>query len=143
MIDDRGPKQRRPTVAVSFSDLEALGFKLYVEEYIKTKPDGSEATACKIVKVTKGDKEFPRHMMMEFLRVFGINTEERVWVTPRRKHRCLSQKTPVYNWRYQGFERDDDTWLRSGRASMDIIMWSSNMKDMQEQADKLSNGGDD
>lgn len=142
MIDDTRGKQPRPVLSVSFTDLEALGFQIYTQVFEKEKPDGSQQLAVKIIKVEKDGKIFPRHMMMEFLRVFGLETEERVWVRPKKLHRCLSQKEPTVNFAYQAYERLDKSWLQSGRASTAAILFSSNMKDMSEVAENMKNGGD-
>ena len=142
MIDDTKGKQPRPVLSVSFTDLEALGFQIFTQVFEKEKPDKTIQQAVKIVKVEKDGKVFPRHMMMEFLRVFGLETEERVWVRPKKVHRCLSQKEPTVNFAYQAYERLDKTWLQSGRASTAAILFSSNMKDMSEVAENMRNGGD-
>lgn len=143
MIDDRGGKQRMPCCHVSFTDLRAIGFELFVQEFDKEKPNGEIHRAVKVLKVLKNNKVFPRDHMMELLRVMGIDVEHTVWVEPKRTHRCLSQKDPTFDYRYGGRERTDKEYLQSGRASMSAIMFASNMKDMQEQAEKLSNGGED
>ena len=142
MIDDTKPKQRRPTVSVSFHDLEQIGIHVEVQEFPKTKPSGEITTAVKVIKVTKDGKNFPKSYMMELLRVLGIDISERVWVRPKTRHRALTSKTPVYDYRYEGYERQDSEHLNSGRASHEVQMFASNMKDMHEVTDRMSRGGD-
>jgi len=143
MIDDTKPVQRRPVSYLSMHDLRTLGFDIYLQEFPKEKPDGETVTAVRVVKVMKDGKTFPKHMMLEFLKVFGIDIDERVWVTPKKMHRCLSQKEPVYDYRYMGMERSDKVWLTSGRASTEVIMWTSNMVDMSRVVDDMKHGGGD
>jgi len=141
LIDDT-KKNRRPIQYVSFYDLENLGFDVYVQEFNKQKPDGSQDTAVKVVKVTKEGGEFSKQDMKDFLYILGIDTyDSTFWVTPKKKHRALSSEQPVYHYRYMGYERKDEQWLKSGRASQEAIMYASNMPDMSEQAHKMRHGG--
>jgi len=143
LIDDT-KKNRRPVQTISFHDLESVGFEIFVQEFTKEKPDGSLQTAVKVVKVLKGGVDFDKEDMKELLYIMGIDTHgSNFWVTPKKKHRALSQSTPVYNYRYMGYERVDKEYIKSGRASHEAIMYASSMRDMQEHAEKLQNGGDD
>ena len=146
MIDDTKPRQRKPTKYVSFTDLEKLGFQIYVQEFDKVKENGEVHTAVKIVKVLKDGAVFGKADMQELLHVLGINTLDegaKYWCCPKRRHRCLSEKEPVYHYRLMGYERLDDTYLRSGRASLEAVMWNSGMSDMQEVTDRMKTGGDE
>ena len=146
MIDDRGGKKSKPVAWVSVVDMEALGFEFVFQELEKTKDSGEVVTAIKILSVKKDGKPFPKNYTAEFLHVLGLDTlgeGKRWWVCPKKRHRCLSQKEPVYDYRIMSYERSDKSYLQSGRASLDIQLWTSNVSDMQDQADKLSNGGDD
>lgn len=143
MIDDTRGKQRRPTVSVSFHDLAQIGITVDVQEFPKTKPDGQVTTAVKVLRVTKDGKNFPKSYMMEMLRVLGVDISEKIWVRPKTKHRALTSQTPVYDYRYEGYERTDKEHLSSGRASMEAQMFASNMKDMSEVAENLKQGGGD
>ena len=146
MIDDRGGKQTRPVLSISFVDLEALGFSIQTQEFLKPKSGGDVKTAVKILEVTKDGKPFPRSYFKEFLHVLGIETLEensKYWVVERKRHRCLTQKDPVYHYRVMGYERLDETHRQSGRCSHEAYMFASNFSDMNEQASKLANGGDD
>jgi len=140
LIDDTKPKQRKPVKFVSFHDLRQLGFEIFVRTYEKEKPSGGTQTAVRVLKVLKDGKEFPRAHTMELLRVLGLDIEGTVWVTDKKTHRCLSQKEPVYDYRYCAYERQDSEYLSSGRASMEAIMWSSNMEDFSEEAERLKGG---
>jgi len=142
LIDDT-KKNRRPTAYISFEDLEALGFEIFVQEFTKEKPDGSHQTAVKVVRVLKRGVVFPKNDMKELLYIMGIDTHNsNFWVTPKKKHRALSKSEPVYNYRYMGYERTDKEYIKSGRASHEAIMFSSSMSDMQEHAEKLQSGGE-
>lgn len=148
MIDDTNPK--RPIESVSFHDLESLGLTVYVQEFEKEKPDGASAIAVKVIKVTKDvegvKKEITKEGMQHLLYTLGIETYDpslRWWVCPKKKHRCLSTKEPVYHYRYQGYSRLDDDYLKSGRASREAIEYGSCMADMTDHLDQLRKGGDD
>lgn len=143
MIDDRNGKQRRPTVSVSLFDLSQIGIHVEIQEFPKTKPNGEVATACKVIRVTKDGKNFPKSYMMELLKVLGVDVSERVWIRPKTRHRALTSQEPVYDYRYEGYERTDKEHLSSGRASMEAQMFASNMKDMSEVAENLKQGGGD
>lgn len=138
--------QRRPTQYVSFHDLKSLGFEIIVKEFDKEKPNGSIATAVKIISVKKDGVRFDKEDMKELLNALGIDTQSngaKFWVTPKKLHKCLTEgKKPVYDYRYMGYERTDKTWVNSGRASIEAVMYSSNMKDMNEQFNTLSKGGE-
>lgn len=142
MIDDRGGKQRLPVAHVSFHDLRQLGFEIAVQCFMKEKPDGSIQEAVKVLNVTRHGKNFPKSHMYELLRVMGLDTETRVWVESKRKHRCLSQREPVYDFRYAAKERTDAEYLQSGRASMEAIMWSSKLGGMEDEMENMRNGGE-
>ena len=145
MIDDRGGKKSKPVAWVSVVDMEALGFQFIFEEMPKTKKDGEIVTAVKILSVTKENKPFPKSYMAEFLYVLGLDTlgeGKRWWVCPKKRHRCLSQREPVYSYRIMSYERSDAGYLQSGRASLDIQLWTSNMKDFDKVSEDLRNGGD-
>jgi hypothetical protein len=141
--------QKRPIQSVSFHDLASMGITVYTQEFEKEKPDGRVATAVKVVKVTKEENntevEVSKDYIQQLLYILGIETYDqslRWWVSPKRKHRCLSTQSPVYDYRYQGYERTDKQWLISGRASQDAIMYSSRMSDMSSVTNQLENGGD-
>ncbi|NIQ08007.1 MAG: hypothetical protein GWO20_20525, partial [Candidatus Korarchaeota archaeon] len=109
----------------------------------KEKPNGQITTAVKVLRVTKNGKNFPKSYMMELLRVLGVDTSERIWVRPKTRHRPLMSQTPVYDYRYEGYERTDREHIESGRASIEAQMFSSNMKDMSDVAESLKQGGGD
>lgn len=145
MIDDTKPRQRRPVNHISFVDLRALGFEILVQEFEKEKPNGTVDTAVKIVRVLKDGKVFEKQDMKEFLHPLGLDTRGengKYWVRPKERHRCLTQKEPVFDYRIQAYERLDKEYIRSGRASMDAILFSSNMSDMSEIGDRMAKGGD-
>jgi len=152
MIHDDKPnfQRKRPVKSVSFADLEIIGIKVLVTEYEKVKPGGKVDTAVKVVKVTKTidgkDYEVDRDFMRDTLWHLGIDTYDpkiRYWVTKKTKHRTIfGDNTPVYTWRFQGYERCDDEYFRSGRASEEAIMFSSNFEDMGEIAHQMKNGGE-
>lgn len=140
--------QRRPTQSVSFHDLASMGITVYVQEFNKEKPDGRTATAVKVIKVTKEENnkevEVSKDYIQQLLYILGIETSDpnlRWWVSPKRKHRCLTSNQPVFTWRYMGYERTDKDYLLSGRASQEAIMYSSNMTDMDSFSNELENGG--
>ncbi len=140
---------KRPVAFVSFEDLRHIGFHVFVKEFDKEKPGGQVVTAVKVVKVEReaadGTRsQLPRHAMMELLYSLGIDTRDpslHVWVTPKKRHRCLHKKDPVYDYRYSGYERVDDIYLRSGRASKEAIMYDSNFSDIDDETYKMENGG--
>ena len=141
--------QKRPIQSVSFHDLKALGITVYVQEFEKEKPDGRIATAVKVVKVVKdvnGEQvEVSKDYIQQLLYVLGIETYDqslRWWVSPKRKHRCLSTKEPVVDFRYQGYCRLDETFLTSGRAPREAIEYKSVMKDMSQHLNEMRNGGE-
>lgn len=152
MIHDDKPvhKKKRPIESVSFADLETIGIKVYVTEHDKVKPGGKVDKAVKVVKVTKSfegkDYEVDRDFMRDTLWHLGIDTYDptiRYWVTKKTKHRTLfGGNEPVYTWRFQGYERCDEEYLRSGRASEEAITFSSNMEDMGDVVHQMKNGGE-
>lgn len=143
-------KEKRPVLSISFSDLRRLGFEVEVEEFEKKIPakddEGNSTTinkqSVKVNKVTRYGKLIPKHDMIEFLWLLGIDTkEQRFWVRPKQTHRPLLRKNPVEDYRYMGYERIDTEWIQSGRASDDVMAFSSNMEDMAEELRKLRCGG--
>jgi len=143
MIDDRNGKPKFPCAHVSFRDLKAIGIDIQTETFEKTKPDGTTALAVKIVKVTKQGSSFPKSHMLELLWIMGIDSTEKIWVEAPKLHRCLSQKEPVSDFRYGGKERTDRDFLSSGRASMVAHVWASKMGGIEDELEKLRNGGSD
>ena len=143
---------RRPIKSVSFADLKEIGIDVYVTEFEKTKPDGSIATAVKVVRVTKTTQEgkvidVNKDFMENLLYTLGIDTYDpslRWWVSPKKHHRTLSHgPSIVYDYRYQGYERIDEVWKKSGRASEEAIMYDSKMSDMDDVIYKMKRGGDE
>ena len=142
VIDDtKGSKPRFPCAHVSFRDLKSIGIDIQTEVFDKKKPDGTIASAVKVVKATKQGLNFPKSHMMELLWVLGIDTTEKIWVEPPKLHRCLSQKDPVVDFRYGGKERTDRQYLSSGRASMTAQIWASSMGGMEDELERMRNGG--
>lgn len=147
MIDDTNRNIEKPPVkTVSFADLESMGFEITVEELPKLKPSGEWDVAVRVLGVTKFGKPYPKSYMKELLYVLGIETlaeGAKYWVVKKRSHRCLSQKDPVYTYRFMGMERLDSEYLQSGRASLESYMYASKMKDMSKVVDNMRNGGGD
>lgn len=143
MIDDRGGRtQAKPVAWVSIVDMEALGFSFEFSEMPKTKQNGEVVTAVRIVSVTKDGEKFPKSYMAEYLHVLGLDTigeGKHWWICPKKYHRCLSKQHPVLAYRLMSYERSDKVFLESGRASLEIQLWASNMSDLHEEL----NGAED
>lgn len=135
--------ENRPVQYISFHDLKDIGIEVIVKEFDKELDNGQTKTAVKVVEVLRNGKPFPRHYMMEFLWILGIDTRnQKFWVRPKQPHRALTTKDRVYDYRYMGYERLDKEWIRSGRASEEAIALSSRMSDMGDHLNQMKNGGE-